>query len=306
MKSLAKILKPAKILFPLIFGALLLSNPAKAQKISFLKEFNFGFTYYKEKIKIENIPLEIRNVPKHPNDYYIPNENVAPIDDEKIKLPYNQACIFDLKLGVSSEILENKLHFNIGTDFNIGIPPLVNEYLKERNYNTHPGTQEKGYGACLTYYKFWNEQITSIYIPSSEGLTNLLFWTALIKPKIFSEFKIKGKDNEEIVLGYEVFIERLFAQNGWDRYGGGERMNNYNLANLFIGSPYLVINVPEKKVNSSESAIDSYKTGIIVGFTYPIRTSKKPIAKEMIIQPEVGWFLGFRWMPHFKKNKKSK
>jgi len=48
MKSLTKILRPAKILFPLILGASLLSNPAKAQKVSFIKEMNRGLLIIKK------------------------------------------------------------------------------------------------------------------------------------------------------------------------------------------------------------------------------------------------------------------
>jgi hypothetical protein len=292
MKSLVKTLKSANILFPLIFGVSLLSNPANAQKISFLKEINLGITYNKEHTKISNIPLIIRDVPKHPDDGYADDRDVAPIEDKTLKMS-DRISFVNGKFGGKISFLEEKLNLNLGveTDLEFKFNSLA-EYnersdLNERNYTNHPGTNIRGEGAALTFY-----DVHPAFILNKN---------TFIKPQLFSEIEIAVKDRGLIKLGYGLYSEKLVARNGWDRWNSLEVKERYPLANLLIGKPYFSIRTPS--YNNKGTKIYSEST---LGFTYLINKDTKEIAKETQINFKRGWFIESSINILFNKNKNKK
>jgi len=294
MKSLTKILRPAKILFPLILGASLLSNPAKAQKVSFIKEMNMGVTYNKENTKIANIPLIIRDVPKHPDDDYANDKDVAPVKDETLKMP-DRISLINGKFGGKISFLEEKLSLNVGveTDLEIKLTSLLLENndrpdLKERNYTNHPGTNTKGEGAALTFY-----DVTSAFLAN---------WNTFIKPQVFSEIEINiPKRGELIKIGYGLYLEKLVARNGWDRWNALEVKEKYHLANLLIGKPY--VSICAFSYNNKGMKISSEGT---LGFTYLVNKNIKEIAKGTQIDFNRGWFIGSSFNINILFNQNSK
>jgi len=282
MKSLANILRPAKILFPLILGASLLSNPAKAQKISFLKEFNMECIYYEEKTKIENTPLEIRDVPKHPDDNYAYNKNVAPIDNAKIKMGTGLE-FFSLKFGGKLSLFNKNVQIKTGAG--IGIELNLKQMIAERNYTNYPGTSQRGVGAALTFYG-----VGKRYVVEKNGF---------MRPFLFSELNMKiiplNKENKYINkmglgAGYEIFIEKVVMINGWDRYNLLETWKRYNLCDLVIGRPYISINL----FNGED--VNFKLTG---GFDYILKKKETDIGKETKINYNPGWFAGFKFNVEF-------
>jgi hypothetical protein len=292
MKSLTKILRPAKILFPLILGASLLSNPAKAQKISFLREINIGSNYNRENTKIANFPLIIRDVPKHPNDDYANDKDVAPIKDDTLKVS-DRISFINGKFGGTVSFLEEKINLSVGVDIDLGIKCTTflsyNESpdLQERNYTNHPGTNTRGEGAALTFY-----DVNSAFIAN---------WNTFIKPQIFSEIKINIRDGEPLRLGYGLYSEKIVGRNGWDRWNSLEVKEKFPLANLLIGKVYASLG--EFSYTDKGRKIYHEFTG---GFTYLVNKDVKEIAKETPIDFKKGWFVGVSFNILLDKDKNSK
>jgi len=217
----------------LLIGSLvspLSARNAQSQEPNKRYFFDLGIRYETSLInEIKNMPLKIRDVPKHPGDIDVPDENIAPIEDASIKL-YDRISI-GTKTGINLYPHNKfKIGLGFGLDLDLNAPLLLGRFkyddrkdTRKRNYTTQPGTDKRGYNAALTYY-----QVHSTFGPN---------WNDCIIPSIYSEIEFRVTDKVGFALGCNIYKQTLTAENGWDRGNSLEPRKKYNLANLTIVKP---------------------------------------------------------------------
>lgn len=171
------------------------------------------------------IPEYIRDVPAHPDDDFAKEENVAPIKDDTFPI-----YLFDIsglkvrpKAGLNGKVLD----LCIGAEFEVMPPESTSAKIVERNYTNHPGTDERGYGAALTYYSI-KQNLSSF----SLGLFSRLSCKIFEVPKD-SEF-MPGTLNLFADYSVSAFRETFDVENGWDRYDSFEVNEEYKLIEYFL------------------------------------------------------------------------
>jgi hypothetical protein len=99
--------------------------------------------YSLDQIALKNIPLDIRNVPMHPDDGGTPGA----IADSSLQ---DRRCWIILPLRINIGMQNAKWQCKVGAygEFGVTYPQLA-----ERNYTNAPGTATRGMGAALTYMK---------------------------------------------------------------------------------------------------------------------------------------------------------
>jgi hypothetical protein len=226
-KSLTRFLGVTALGTALLFGSV---QKLSSQVYGFLK---FGPVFETEtnySLTINNVPEYIRDVPAHPDDLYKTNsEDVAPIANSVInwstagRLP---ALEMKAGIGVKKGVFDIKLGPRVSYEWG----EFDSEsQIKERNYLNHPGTDLRGEGAALTYYKFreGDKDITinvgglaeaSLNFDLSDG--NEMFF---LGP--FAEYSFSTSEQK---FGFE---------NGWDRYNALEKKSSYDFVlNTFYQS----------------------------------------------------------------------
>ncbi len=216
--------------------------------------------------KVENIPLKIRNVPKHPADDYVNDKNVAPIESDNIKLAYRMSWL-NPKIGCRSSFLDENImvKLGMGLDFYPAGIFFFDYTTKERNYVHYPGTEKRGTGEALTYY--------SIH-------------PICLEPNIFSEIETNIAEKIKLGLGYKLSKVNIIAENGWDRYNQLERRKKYNLSGLVYGKPYISLIYGEK---------DDVQIALFFGLNNLIKKRFTNLGKQMNIDfNNKAWFVGFK------------
>lgn len=280
--------KGKKILaYSLLVGSL--ASPLSAQNTqaqeSNKKNFFFDVSPFRYETalvnEIKNIPLEIRDIPKHPGDWEVPDENIAPIEDKAVGL-YDRISI-GTKTGINL-YPHNDCRIGLGLvlDLDLNAPPLIGNFkwgerkdTVKRNYTTEPGTDKKGYGAALTYYKIYPTFLTN--------------WNSFLRPSFYSEIEIKLAKKLSLALGCDIFKETIVAENGWDRGNSEEKKGKYKLANLVIGKPCASL-----KFYTNPYQPEQY-IGIDVGL-FDLRSIKlTDLGKDVDFNfKEMAWFVGLR------------
>ncbi len=263
MKSLTK------IILPLALGASILSTNLKAQKPRFVFKGGYNLTYENFPLKGTTVPLSIRDVPIHLDDDYANPKDNAPIEDKSFNLD-NSIFVVSLN-GSYSKSFANKVNFNLGLNLNFGWNERI---FKERNYTNYPGTNQRGYGAALTYYKL--------------NPRYLFKFNSWIRPEISSELEVAISKASKIKLGYKLYNEKLVGINGWDRYNGLEVNKRYTLTDMILERFELGFAWSPKTDLIS-------KHEIFFGVSKPISTKITPLGKEANLKiPKMGFALGFR------------
>lgn len=298
MKNLEKIVNSGKeiIVTSLLAGALSFSpflsensqaqenqdrnkKPKTEEKAYFIDLKHLGFTFKKPLVtKVKGVPIEIRDVPRHPKDTYVSRRNAAPIANDSVELG-NGFSIFGAKVGRRISLGE-PIKAKVGIGFS-GEGIYGND-IRRRNYTNAVGTEERGYGAALTYY-----QLRSAYFH------NFNRW---LRPFLFSEIETTIKKSEastnitpgvSLTVGYELSNERTVAENGWDRYDHLETRKLHNLGSWLVGSPYLSLGLYGKE--------PPLEVGIFLntGLRHIIRKKLTTLGRETSIDfDDVGWFVG--------------
>jgi len=215
-KTLTRLIGAALVGIPLFFV-----NPPKAtgEELYFEggidSEFDIGAT---PSFQITNIPEYIRDVPKHPDDNYALDSNVAPISDDAITLSDSLRGRLEGKVGIG--VKGNWYDFKL--DARAGFTLDSASEIRERNYTNHPGTNLSGTGAALTYYRiFINEDISPLFGADAKFSVKL--------PK----FNHSDETEWNCFVEYSAdFFNKLYIENGWDRYGSLQVNDSYEIASI--------------------------------------------------------------------------
>ncbi|MBW2990281.1 hypothetical protein KY348_01100 [Candidatus Woesearchaeota archaeon] len=251
-------------------------NKERTKRFSFFWDVNLG---YRSSIlgSVENIPLEVRDVPKHEDDWYAKDRNVAPIEKNSVNL-YGRVKA-GTRLGGKLAFIQDKLFFKTGVGIDFTHAAALSKYnkrkdMQERNYTNFPGTNTRGYGAALTFY-----QVRTSFVDL--GLEDAFF-----RPLVFSEIEVKLEEKTGLVLGYLAYPQNFHVRNGWDRYDNLQVKDEHELAKLIIGGPYVSIKFYHKEDYSEKRNYVS----IDVGFTSILKKQLTEIGKNMQLNFNDGSF----------------
>ena len=245
--------------FLLVFAMLILCLLAFAE--------NSGWAFFTgvqgDYFSVVSVPLEMRDVPIHPDDDYVSLSNQGPI----LRQSYDTRLF--VLLGGQYSIKSSN---GIITRFKLSIPIYPEDDLAERNYTNDVGSDHRGYGAALTYCKLCKGGIFTAM--GFDGLTPILDFM----PEISVEKMYGKKISTEVSAGYFAvsFI------NGWDRWDAYQCRDGYLLAHCmpvstnlkfrvgqwqFSGGPILV-NVIETSNGKGILRYDNFgwSTRVNVGF----------------------------------------
>lgn len=193
-------------------------------------------SYSNIRINVKSMPLEIRDVPIHPDDTYVSLSNAGPITQEE----YSKSSTWMLGFSIKKDI-KNK--FLLGFKINWIIYP--NRWLYDnalRNYTNAVGTEQRGTGAALTFVGI-----------EERGIIPVLNLT----PEILLETPL-GFGNQ-ILLGTSLSYFKLKAINGWDRFNKLEVNKRFTLSHLVPIAFYLsykdIITVGAKYIKSTKTNI---------------------------------------------------
>lgn len=242
---------------------------------------DLGLVYRSQTIKrVNNMPLAVRDVPKHPDDGYASNKNVAPIARDSayiygrlgfnprvgLAFPLDGERNFEWKVGLGAEISGNLGMFK---------EPDHRSDLTVRNYTTDPGERTRGYGAALTYHQ--------TYTALGEH------WNTFFFPQLFTELEARLSDNIGLAVGFTFWYEQLWVENGWDRYDRYQTRNAHRIADIFAGIPYLSLRFDKEKKDSF------FNAAVDIGYVMPLSIEKRGFGKEMeITENNHGFFIGLR------------
>lgn len=240
----------------------LLSFPATVKAESCLF-YEVGSGYEENTIdRVDKIPLRIRNVPKHSNDFYAQDTNVAPIQRDYANL-YGHHNPIKTKIGIKG--LLGRLIPSIGIGIDL---PLITLDIARRNYTDNVGSEQRGDGAALTYY-----EVSTLFWPTSND----------IRLSIFSELELFVNTKFGVAIGYSLFKESLIAENGWDRYNKLEVKDRYDLADLVVGQPYISFRFHTER-DSDKEGIYADIISLNLGFKDVINTRKIGLGKDVDIR----------------------
>jgi hypothetical protein len=191
------------------------------------RDFNFDFYYTYLGCTVNNMPLEIRDVPVHSDDSWS-DAGQGPID--QLKYNCNHSVVFSFMYANEFGAIggkQDRFNFGIGLDW-MAFPWLgVGADKAERNYMGNPGSTYRGYGTALTYVGLTQDGI--IPQSSSPFLNIFLNWT----PRVKLEVAPFSGSLENLWLGTSVSYYTFDAQTGWDRYDTLEERKSYTLAYEF-------------------------------------------------------------------------
>jgi hypothetical protein len=231
-KSLARILAPIAVVGALAFGNV---NEVMAKPIHPYVSLDFdAYSHFADPSMTGNflsIPEYVRDVPKHPDDDYALDSNVAPIKDTSPSylIPLDKPP-FELRALVGIE--KNGFDLSLGPSMLIGSPEVpysidFEGYHVGRNYTNYPGTDIRGYDAALTYYS-----VQGLSRKFSFGFFSRLSYKVLeiCTPKMYSPLSLN------LFAEYSInpMTSTLKIENGWDRYDSYEIKDTYHLDTKFI------------------------------------------------------------------------
>lgn len=176
--------------------------------------------------RVSDVPIEIRNVPAHPDDSQV---SIGPIADDEVYVRDRFGGFFRIgpKLNLGGIYIKPGIELEISGSQNPETP--------ERNYTNYPGTNQRGYGAALTYY--------NIHTQCGDESNTFFF------PKLFLGLEAKISDSISLGLASNVWREDLVAETGYDRYDSLEMNEVSNLVDMTIGSIAITLNFKNENGN---------------------------------------------------------
>jgi hypothetical protein len=184
---------------------------------------------------VNNMPLEIRNIPNHRDDTGY-ERNQGPIEQKEYDINYK----IDLSFMCVNEWPRVKL--NIGADWMI--LPWIGMNEAERNYMNSPGSDTRGEGAALTYVDL--RQVGVIPSTGYPFVDLFLNWT----PRVTLEVAPFDGPFDNLWLGVSGSYCAYVAQSGWDRNNDSEVRKNYVLMHTFPVRTYATMMFGEKKTSA--------------------------------------------------------
>jgi hypothetical protein len=196
---------------------LCISIDAKADGLS------IDLVYVKPAITVKHLPESFRNVPIHPDDHYVPAENAGPVSREEYGLTdganLSLMYVWDFK-----QHEHPRYRLGLGLDWILFPTAGYGGTEAERNYTNNVGSDERGYGAALTFVRLREGGvIPSLGDGSFDPFLN-------ITPRI--KFEIAPFD-DHFWFGTSISYFAVQAQNGWDRFDSDEVRETKTLAHDF-------------------------------------------------------------------------
>ncbi len=190
------------------------SNPKYKKGFYLFISGGWNFALDFNMCSLETIPEYIRNVPRHPDDGG-GFTNIAPIEDSKLSYsPFSLNLINgSAGIGCKFELFDLMLGGNVDWCLFTSGP------IKKRNYTNASGTETRGYGAALTYYRL------------NKGSAHK--WNAFT-PGLFLRLsrKISTESDFSLFVEYSLDFYNLHLETGWDRYNNLEIREIYKLADI--------------------------------------------------------------------------
>lgn len=201
------------IMFALVFAIMPIGSSG-----AFWDDHGFEISYGTPDIRVDDLALEIRDVPIHDDDGYASKSNSGPIEQTNFKTAGTAALTWLMRKNIGETT-------RAGLKVNWIVYPEHNTYDNAlRNYTNHPGTEKRGYGAALTFAGIEKRGI----IPSHNGGWLNVFTN--ISPELFLEKLFSEK--KEWSVGASIGYFKFQAVNGWDRYDRLEINKTYALAHV--------------------------------------------------------------------------
>jgi hypothetical protein len=258
-----------RIIGTAIISGAILGSPAfgapkpeeeKGPEVSCALEVQYAATLGTPIITTDTVPEYIRAVPEHIDDG---GKNLPPIQDKPISIGS----------GISAEgrlegiIKDKNLKFEFGL---LGGVEIMFGDLVEYNYTNAPGTEARGYGAALTFYK-------SYLLNLNVGVFgNGIF--DLAPPSLFPK----------IVLEYSStlpFLQGIYIKNGWDRYDSYETKDRYFAYLLTLNQKIKCgLELPLGEGESSPTVL------ILGGMNIPTPLFESEVAKGMGLKLKPSFF----------------
>ena len=203
-----------------VLGALFLgSQKANAQETYLYWSLGMGINTSPNAL-INNIPEDIRNVPVHPDDIWA-EKRAGPIKDNEFSPKID---IFSANTEFGIGIKKGRFGFEGGPKLSMSFTEESESSIVERNYTNYPGTDERGYGAALTYYKILAKN-NSIYTP---GISSRALYS-ISKKRLGSWRRVTGINLfAEYSFGW-MFMP-IYVETGWDRYDELEERKEHKLS----------------------------------------------------------------------------
>lgn len=162
----------------------------------------------KNPFQFQNIPLEIRSVPNHPEDTYAPASNAGPIEVSSL----NEAKLWWIPIALTPSIGLRMKNWEIEGGI-FGSLSISKHERMERNYTNAPGSTSRSTGAALTYLKLNDVRWSYGYFGSLRYVVS----------------KDERKGGLSLLLLYKKSYQSISILTGWDRYSEYEDCNSFSL-----------------------------------------------------------------------------
>jgi len=209
------------------------------------KGMGFDITYTWLGAHIDNMPLEIRDVPVHPDDSWA-EDNRGPIKETKFNASHaiSVPIMYEREYGTGSKD-PLRIRYGYGLEWTID----VGATFEERNYTTRVGSDRRGDGAALTYVSMRQGGM----IPSFDNGWSDIFlnWT----PRVKFEVAPFGGTLKNLWFGTSASYFSIAAQNGYDRYDKIDVRKNYTVLHV----------VPVRAYATLFSSDDDMRIGFTLG-----------------------------------------
>lgn len=261
---------------PFLINNVQAKNQEASRRLSVSADF---VTQYETRLvdNVRNIPLEIRLVSGHPDDW----RSINPIEDGTINL-YNRISLggkLGRRISFSDDIalvLGGGIDFTFNDQFWKGNGKRKD--VKERDYYKKSIVEKS---SCPII-----ESITASYYQIYPAFISDR--NKVLRPSIYSEIEAQVADETSFALGCELFREKLMAEKGWDRSGKLEMDERYDLANLTAGKFYASLRVCGEPEENQYGSID-------LGIISLLKKDIRGIGKQADIDfKDYGWFFGIR------------
>lgn len=242
----------------LLFPSLVLGQQSpELDKKKEEKKFSLGlelrtlsFDFLPNQVEVSNIPLQLRQVPVHPNDGYLRlGEKIVTIPADTIKPAL--FCLFSP--SVSPQATFWRLQFRGGINVTIPLAPFArtaNNGSTREIHQYNSGTS-RGYG------------------------TSLVFYAVTVSPKPvlgwLGEAEFQVSENLSFLTGFSTSGYNLRIRTGWDRYDSLETYKIYKLSSSDLQKKYVGIRIKPDHPETEGSLL--ILGGLTSTSVYPVQSS---------------------------------
>jgi hypothetical protein len=208
-----------------------------------------------------------RTVPIHPDDTYASASKNGPVKDVLNSISFQN---IKLRFGVEAE--QNNFQVGAGLGFGVSFVSYNKEGFgfAERNYTNAPGTDERGYGAALTYIDLEENGTSGV----------------VLNPFFRLGYQIKGKDWNYNIFGEyspEITSFSTDLKVGYDRWNSLELLETRKLkTNLTNQVLKFGVGFNPKENDTSSGLIPEIYFGIS-NPTYSNKEQGMKIGKEYVL-----------------------